>query len=118
MAEKGTDNPTTGTQADVSKAQSQQQPPSQASQQRPETGERRGEFERNEAERGQPDQGQGDILSEQRTDIEGSSLASGEKGEAESGFVGSQGQKDRSSELIEDEDQEFAKGGQGAPEGK
>jgi len=121
-------NPTTE-KTDISKAQSQQQPPQQASQQ-PETGEQRGQFETrqgaeltgDQAATGQaqagasPDAGlQGDTLSQQRTDLEGASLRS-ERGEAESGFVGAEGEKDTSSQLIEDED--FEKDGQGAPEGK
>jgi len=115
MAEKGTENPTTGT--DISKAQSQQQPPQQAKQQ-PEPGEQR-QFETGEAEAGQPDQGlQGDTLSQQRTDVEGASLKSEATGEAESGFVGAEGQQDTSSELIDEEEKDFVKDGQGAPEGK
>ena len=104
MAEKGTQQPTTGTESDISKAQLQQQPPQQAKQQ-PETGQ--------EAQAGQPDAGlQGETLAEQRTDIEGASLGK-EKGEAESGFVGSEGHQDTSSELVEDE--EFDEGGESAP---
>lgn len=121
-------NPT-GQDTDISKAQSQQQPPQQASQQ-PETGEQRGQFETSQgaeltsdqAATGQaqagasPDAGlQGDTMSQQRTDIEGASLQP-KRGEAESGFVGAEGEQDTSSELVED--QEFDKDGQGAPEGK
>ena len=132
MAEKDTQNPTTGTESDISKAQSQQQPPDQARQQG-ETGERQGQFETgqqagaeqsgDQAATGQaqagagPDEGlQGDTLAQQRTDVEGGTLASEETGEAESGFVGSEGQQDTSSKLVEDQD--FEKDGQGAPEGK
>ena len=41
-------------------------------------------------------------------------------GGSQSGFVGSEGSTDTSSELVqdEDEDQSFRKDGQGAPEGK
>ena len=46
--------------------------------------------------------------------VEGASLE--EEGEEEGGFVGSEGRRDTSSELVEDQD--FEKGGQGAPEGK
>lgn len=121
-------NPTTGSESDISKAQSQQQPPSQATQNEKPTSEQRGQFETGEqsgdqAATGQarpdagPDEGlQGETATEQRTDVEGSSLGSAERGEAESGFVGSEGKKDSSSELVED--QEFKKDGQGAPEGK
>lgn len=131
MAEKETQNPTTGTESDISKSQFQQQPPNQARQDQP-TGEQRGQFESgqqsgselsgDQAATGQAQSGadeglQGDTLAQQRTDVEGSSLQS-ESGEADSGFVGSQGQQDTSSELIDEEDQDFAKGGQGAPEGK
>ena len=126
MAEKGTQNPTTGTETDISKAQSQQQPPNQASQQQRETGEQSGQFETGQQgqrefaqdqQAGAADEGlQGDTLAEQRTDIEGASLQSPETGEAESGFVGAEGEQDTSSELVED--QEFKKDGQGAPEGK
>lgn len=133
MAEKGTQNPTTDTESDISKAQSQQQPPNQASQQQAETGERKGQFETaqqagaeqtgDQAATGQaqagagPDEGlQGDILAQQRTDIEGGTPDSKQTGEAESGFVGSEGRRDTSSELVEDQD--FEKDGQGAPEGK
>jgi hypothetical protein len=133
MAEKNTQNPTTGSESDISKAQLQQQPPNQASQQPAETGQQPGQFETgqqdnaeltaDQAATGQaqpgslPDAGlQGDTLTRQRTDIEGASLQSPEKGEAESGFVGAEGEEDTSSELIEDQD--FEKGGQGAPEGK
>ena len=112
MAEKNI--PETDTQSDISKSQSQQQPPNQASQQQ-ETGEQDnqqfGEAEQFDSE--QPDQGQqGDTLAEKRTDVEGASFAK-EKGEAESGFVGAEGEQDTSSELIEDE--EFDEGGEGAP---
>ena len=126
MAEKGTQHPTTGTESDISKAQSQQQPPNQASQQPGETGRQDNEeLTGDQAATGQaqtgagPDEGlQGDTLAQQRTDIEGGSLASQASGEAGSGFVGAQGQQDSSSELIDEEDEDFAKDGQGAPEGK
>lgn len=135
MADERKLNPATGAESDISKAQSQQQPPNQANQQPSETGERSGQFETgqqdnaeltgDQAATGQaqagagPDEGlQGDTLAQQRTDIEGGSLASEASGEAGSGFVGAQGQQDSSSELIQEEDEEFAKDGQGAPEGK
>lgn len=109
-------NPTTG--SDISKAQSQQQPPSQANQNVEPTGEERSQTEFSQSKPGTgPDEGlQGDTATQQRTDVEGSSLGSAERGEPESGFVGSEGKQDTSSELVED--QEFKKDGQGAPEGK
>jgi hypothetical protein len=131
MPDQDKQNPTTGSESDISKAQSQQQPPNQASQQQSQTGERQGQFETgqqggaeltgDQAATGQgqggarPDEGlQGDTLAQQRTDVEGASLE--EEGEEEGGFVGSEGRRDTSSELVEDQD--FEKGGQGAPEGK
>lgn len=127
MAEERNQNPTTGSESDISKARSQQQPPSQASQQEDKTGQQdNAELTGDQAATGQaqsgeasdsPDAGlQGDTLAQQRTDVEGGSLASQESGEA--GFVGSQGEQDTSSELIDGEDEDFAKDGQGAPEGK
>lgn len=117
MANEQDKNPTTGQESDISKAQAAQQPTGQQEQQ-PEAGEQTGD----EAATGQaqpaagPDEGlQGDTLAQQRTDVEGASQQS-EKGDAEGGFVGSQSEADSSSELVEDED--FAKDGQGAPEGK
>ena len=125
MANEQDKNPTTGTESDISKAQSQQQPPNQASQQQGGTGQGGAEQTGDQAATGQapsgsaPDEGlQGDTLAQQRTDIEGGSLASQASGEGQSGFVGADGQQDTSSELVEDEDEDFAKDGQGAPEGK
>lgn len=115
MAEKNI--PTTDTQSDISKAQSQQQPPNQASQQRGTDQQDNPQFsEAEQFDSEQPDQGlQGDTLAEKRTDVEGASFAK-EKGEAESGFVGAEGQQDTSSELVEED--EFDEGGESAPEGK
>jgi hypothetical protein len=112
-------NPTTGSESDISKAQSPQQPQGQTQR---EKGEQAGQFETGQQEQfGQdlggaaPDEGlQGETLSQQRTDIEGASGADQERGEAESGFVGAEGQQDTSSELIEEEDEDFEKDGQGA----
>ena len=136
MPDQDKQNPTTGTESDISKAQSQQQPPNQASQDLGTAGQS-GQFEtgsqsgaersgdRAQAGQGQtgqssgagPDEGlQSDTLTQQRTDIEGGSLASEESGEAGSGFVGAQGQQDSSSQLIDEEDEDFAPDGQGAPE--
>ena len=128
MANEQGNNPTTGAESDISKAQSQQQPPSQARQQKSQTGEREGQFETNQQGQQQPgedqsgaapDEGmQGDTLSQQRTDVEGGSLAAGESDEIAGGFVGSKGERDSSSRLVDDEDEDFARDGQGAPEGK
>jgi hypothetical protein len=129
MPDQDKQNP--GTESDISKAQSQQQPPQQASQEpatgqqsRPtETAEEGAELSGDQAATGQaqtgagPDEGlQGDTLAQQRTDIEGGSLASEASGKAKSGFVGAEGEQDSSAELVED--QNFKKDGQGAPEGK
>ena len=101
-------------QSDISKSQSQQQPPSQAGQQR-ETGEQAGQFETGQEGRhgfaqdrsGSPDEGtKGDTLTQQRTDIEGESRQTPETGEAESGFVGSKGEQDTSTALADGEDEE------------
>ena len=122
MANEQDKNPTTGAESDITKSQAQQQPQGQAGQQS-ETGERSGQFETGQQGREEfaqdksasPDEGQqGETLSQQRTDIEGRSLGKQETGEAESGFVGSEGKQDTSGELVED--QEFDKDGQGAPD--
>ena len=146
MANEQDKNPTTGQESDISKAQATQQPTGQQGQQ-PESGQQSGgQFETggqfgaeqtgDQAATGQaqagagPDEGlQGDTTTQQRTDIEGAGLSEtgggqtggfgGETGgQAGGGFVGSQGQQDSSSELIDEEDEDFANGGQGAPEGK
>lgn len=111
-------NPATESESDISKSQSQQQPPSQANQNEEPTGEKRAQPEAGQAQPGAgPDEGlQGETATEQRTDVEGSSLGTAERGEAESGFVGSEGKEDTSSELVED--QELKKDDQGTPEGK
>lgn len=121
MANEQDKNPTTGQESDISKAQAAQQPTGQQGQQ-PETAEENAELTGDEAATGQGQAGsspdeelQGDTLAQQRTDVEGASQRS-EKGEAESGFVGSRSEADSSSELVDDED--LAKDGQGAPEGK
>ncbi|MDP9421794.1 MAG: hypothetical protein M3Q19_02995 [Pseudomonadota bacterium] len=128
MANEQDKNPTTGSETDISKAQSQQQPPQQASQQQGETDPRQGQVETGQQDNEEltgdqaatgssPDAGlQGDTLTQQRTDVEGASLQSQTTGEAQSGFVGAEGEQDTSSELVEDQD--FEKDGQGAPEGK
>lgn len=133
MADERNQDPTTGSESDISKSQSQQQP-SQANQQSGERGQQQGQFgtgqqgdeeltgdqaATGQAQSGSPDAGsQGDTLTQQRTDVEGGSLSSQESGEGGSGFVGSRGQQDSSSELVDEEDEDFARDGQGAPEGK
>lgn len=98
--------------SDISKAQSQQQPQGQSGQQR-ETGEQAGQFETGQEGRqefaqdqsGSPDEGsQGDTMAQQRTDVEGESRQTPERGEAESGFVGSKSEQDTSSELVDEDD--------------
>ena len=126
MANEQKPNPATEEETDVSKAQSAQQPAGQAAQQSnpSETAEEGTEQSGDQAATGQtqtgagPDEGlQGETATGQRTEIEGTSQQQPEEAsEAEGGFVGSQSDADSSSELVEDED--FAKGGQGAPEGK
>jgi hypothetical protein len=105
MAEKL--NPATAEEKDVSKAQSAQQPQAQADQQS-ETAEQRKQAEFGQAEApDQPGEGlQGETLAGQRTDIEGASLQPKERAEGESGFIGTEGERDTSAELIEDEDEE------------
>ena len=109
MANDQDRNSGTGQESDISKSQATQNPAGQQGQQA-EFGQQRSG--------GQADEGlQGETTTRQDTDIEGASKSK-EKGEAESGFVGSQGQQDSSSELVSDEDEDFAQDGQGAPEGK
>jgi hypothetical protein len=104
-------NPTTE-ESDITKAQAQQQPPQQASQQ-PETGEQSQPAEAQGQTADQPDEGlQSETATRPRTDVEGTSLQPEEQDEAEAGFVGSKGERDTSSELVEEEDEDFT------PEGK
>jgi hypothetical protein len=109
------------TETDISKAQSQQQPPQAEKGQQPETGEQRGQFETGQQKQPEfdqersdsPDEGlQGDTKSEQRTDIEGAAGQAPEKGEAESGFVGSKGEQDTSSELVDEQDNDESREGE------
>ena len=106
-------------ESDISKSKSQQQPQGQSGQQR-ETGES-GEFETSEEGRqefaqekgGSPDEGsQGDTLAQQRTDVEGAARGTPESGEAESRFVGSKGEQDTSSELVDEEDNQRTSDGE------
>lgn len=116
MNDREKQNPSTGSESDISKSQSQQQPStSQDKQQQPDA-----EQSGDEAATGQDNTGQagfGETSTEQRSDVEGSSLDKKPTDEGES-FVGSEGKTDTSSELVEDEDQQFRKDGRGAPEGK
>lgn len=115
MADEQKQNPANEESTDVSKAQAAQQPTGQAGQQA-EFGEQRqpAETGQDQSEDQAAESLEGETATRQDTDIEGAS--SEEKGEAESGFVGSRSEADGSGELVEDED--FAKGGQGAPDDK
>jgi hypothetical protein len=118
MANEQDKNPTTGQESDISKSQATQQPTTGQQRQQPELGQQghQTEFGQDRSE-DQADEGlQAETATQQRTDIEGSSLQP-EKGE-EGGFVGSESDADTSGELIDEEDEDFAKGGQGAPEDK
>lgn len=97
MAENNNPNPTTDEETDISKAQTQQQPTEQDNRQ-PETGEASAEGLGSET------------ATKQRSDIEGASQQDLERGEAGSGFVGTKGEQDTSSELVENEDDEETKG--------
>ena len=117
MDDRKEQDPSTGTETDISKSQSQQQPSTLEDKQPQSDAEQSGD----EAATGQDTTGQagfGETATEQRSDVEGSSLDKKPTDEGESGFVGSEGKTDTSSELVEDEDQQFRKDGQGAPEGK
>ena len=122
MENRENQNPTTGSESDISKSQSQQQPSTGQDRQQQPNAEQSGD----QAATGQDQSGQanadqagfGETATQQRSDVEGSSFNKQPTGEAESGFVGSEGGTDTSSELVEDEDQDFSKDGQGAPEGK
>jgi hypothetical protein len=117
MDDRKDQNPSTGSESDISKSQSQRQPSTSQDREQQPDAEQSGE----QAATGQDTASQsgfGETATEQRSDIEGSSLDKKPTDEGESGFVGSEGKTDTSSELIEDEDQKFRKDGQGAPEGK
>ena len=108
-------NPT-GQESDISKSQSQQQPAAENEQF--ETGQQQNSPELDQSRQaGQPDEGlQGETATQQRTDVEGASTESEDEEEIDIGFVGSQGDRDTSGKLIDE--QGFEKGGQGAPDGK
>ena len=95
MADEQKQTPANEQDRDVSKAQATQQPAGQAGQQA-EFGQDRSNYQADEGQ-------QGETATRQDTDIEGTSQ-SPEKGEPESGFVGSQGKSDSSSELVEEDD--------------
>ena len=112
MDDRKEQDPSTGTETDISKSQSQQQPSTSEDKRQQSDPEQSG----GEAATGQDLAGQSgfaETATEQRSDVEGSSLDKKPTDEGE-GFVGSEGKSDTSSELIEDED----KDGRGAPEGK
>lgn len=115
MENRDKQDPSTQSESDISKSQSQQQSTGQD--------QSRAEPSQDNAP-GQPDQpsdaqsGFGETATQQRSDVEGSSLDKKPTDEGESGFVGSEGKSDTSSELVEDEDKDFSKDGQDAPEGK
>lgn len=105
-------------ESDISKAQSQQQPPiagqqsGEGRQDQSETGQQSSDFSSQspdvESRQGQTGE---DTMTEQRSDIEGASLS---QSQDNSGFVGSEGRQDSSSQLVEEQD--FDKDGQGAPD--
>lgn len=117
MAKEQHENPTTDTESDISKAQSQQQPPQQASQDLGETGKQAGQYEtdQGQADKAPDEELIGVSLTEQPTDVEGETPKA--SNDIEGGFVGSQANDDTSEELVEEE-ANFGKDGQGAPEGK
>ena len=100
MPDQDKKNPTTAEETDISKAQSAQQPQAEVDQ------------ASDKADEGL----QGEALTEQRTDIEGASQLPKERADEESGFIGTEGERDTSAELVEnedlDEDDEFKPDGQ------
>jgi hypothetical protein len=122
MNEREKQNPGAGSESDISKSQSGQQP---ASGQQSDKAATDAEQTGDQAATGEAPSGQaadqagfGETATQQRSDVEGSSFDKQPTDEAESGFVGSESESDTSSELVEDEDEDFGKDGQGAPEGK
>jgi hypothetical protein len=133
MNERENQNPGAGSESDISKSQSGQQPASgQQSDRAPRESEQTGDqAATGQAQSDQSSQDQtgqssadqagfGETATQQRSDVEGSSIGQQPTGGSESGFVGSEGSTDTSSELVKDgdEDKDFSKDGQGAPEGK
>ena len=123
MEERKDQDPSTGSESDISKSQSQQQSSTSPDRQQS-TSQDQSDPQSQDNAASQPDQpsaaqsGFGETATQQRSDVEGSSLDKKPTDEAEGGFVGSEGKTDTSSELVEDEDKDFSKDGQGAPEGK
>ena len=113
MEDRKDKKPPTGSESDISKSQSQQQP---ASQDRQQTADQDQSSQPDQPSSGQS--GFGETATEQRSDVEGSSLGKEPTAESESGFVGSESETDTSSKLVEDEEQKFRKGSEEAPEGK
>ena len=114
MENRENQSPATGSESDLSKVQNQQQPQGQQGQ----PGEQSDSDPSNSGQAGFGEAGQSDTATQQRSDIEGGTAtgqASDSDIEGSSQFVGSQSGSDTSSELIEDDD-DFAKDGQGVPE--
>ena len=110
MANDQDKNPTAGQESDISKSQATQQPTDQQG--------RQAETDEDKSS-DRPDEGlQGETATKQQTDVEGSSQAESDSNKSSGGFVGSQGQQDSSSELVDEDDKDVAKGGQDAPEDK
>ena len=124
MENRENKNPSTGSESDISKSQAQQQPPTSQDRQPSKGQGQSGSEQSQDNASSRPDQpgssqsGFGETATQQRSDVEGSSLGKEPTSEAESGFVGSEGKTDTSSKLVEDEEQKFRKDGQGAPDGK
>ena len=147
MEDRDNESPKTGANANLEQSQAGQQSPtaqqpqqpgttqsseagqSGQAQQPPETSQQQGQSGQAQqppetSQQGQSGEqpghiGQSEAMTEQKSDIEGSSGGSPATGQAPpqpSGFVGSEGASDTSSELVEDD--HFAKNGQGAPEGE
>ena len=132
MEDRNNESPKTGANANIEQSQAGQQPPTAQQPQQPETSQQQGQSGQAQqppetSQQGQPGEqsgeqpghlGQSEAMTEQKNDIEGSggSPAAGQTPSQPSGFVGSEGSSDTSSELVEDDD--FAKNGQGTPEGE
>ncbi|MEO5810088.1 MAG: hypothetical protein ABIR51_08555 [Sphingomicrobium sp.] len=131
MEDCDNESPETGANANLEQTQAGQQPPTAQQPQQPETtqaseAEQSGQAQQppETSQQGQSGEqpghiGQSEAMTEQKSDIEGSSGGSPATGQAPpqpSGFVGSEGSSDSSSELVEGDD--YAKDGQGAPDGE
>ncbi len=116
------DNQDSGQSPDVSKASQAKQPQNERSQPPEGSQSEAGKSSESAFDQAQPPEtaqegfgeDQSDTTTQQRSDIEGSSLGqtggAGSDIEGSSSFVGSEGSTDTSSELVEDEDKDFAKG--------